>query len=60
MTAEKKAAPRRPEKPRDGLEEVTVVGPFQVSHDGRVFMPGDKATVPIGVAESWRLAGYVK
>lgn len=50
MTAAKKA-------PSDVT--VTVDAPFQVAHDGIVYMPGEKVTVPTVLAAEWRKAGWV-
>jgi hypothetical protein len=38
---------------------VTVIPPFQVSHDGTVYGPGEKAEVPDEMAEHWLALGYV-
>jgi len=39
---------------------VTVLGNVQVVHDGTRWTPGEHATVPREVANSWLAAGYVK
>jgi hypothetical protein len=39
---------------------VTVIPPFQVSHDGTVYGPGEKAEVPDAVAERWQAHGWVE
>lgn len=38
---------------------VTVEAPFQVAHDGIVYGPGDKVTVPPSVADEWKRSGWV-
>jgi len=39
---------------------VTVLGNVQVVHGGTRWTPGEHATVPREVANSWLAAGYVK
>ncbi|MDQ1576653.1 MAG: hypothetical protein QOH55_1803 [Microbacteriaceae bacterium] len=37
---------------------VVIVAPFQASHEGAVYGPGDTAQVPAEVAAAWVLNGW--
>jgi hypothetical protein len=47
------------EKPPEPIA-VVVVPPFQVSHEGHVYGPGEAATVPAEVAAAWVLNGWAE
>lgn len=51
---EREIAPQQPEK----SVRVVVAAPFQVSHDGTDYRPGDHAEVPQSVAEKWTANGW--
>jgi len=38
---------------------VTVIAPYQVSHEGTVFGPGETAEVSDWLAQRWQALGYV-
>jgi hypothetical protein len=40
--------------------KVTVLTPFQVCHDGRIYRPGDRADVPDEVAKGWLVSVWVE
>jgi hypothetical protein len=40
--------------------KVKVLQPFQVSHDGTIYRPGEVAEVPEAVAASWERSGWVE
>lgn len=40
--------------------EVTVIGNYQVNHEGTTYGPGQTVTVPAALAEHWQLCGYVQ
>lgn len=39
--------------------KVKVLAPFQVSHDGVIYRPGERADVPDHLARGWLAAGWV-
>ena len=44
----------------DNPVEVTVIGNYQVNHEGTTYGPGQTVTVPAALAEHWQLCGYVQ
>jgi hypothetical protein len=56
MEIEREVAQEQPEK----SVRVVVAEPFQVSHDGVDYQPGDTGEVPASVAEHWRANGWVQ
>jgi hypothetical protein len=57
--AGKEPAAEAPAPPPAATEAtVTIVGPFQASHAGRVHGPGDTVTVPTEVAAAWQVNGW--
>ncbi len=46
-------------KAPSGAVKVKVAGNWQVSHAGKVWGPGETATVPAGIAAAWEKAGLV-
>jgi hypothetical protein len=49
-----------PPAPADAATEtaVTILAPFQTTHAGSVYAPGDTVTVPAETAAAWQVNGW--